>query len=1240
MRYGAKMSLKNNKILQWNLNGLQARLSHLQYLVSEENPIIVALQELKCDNNYNVYLRGYKVYKLCRGIGGGGGVCLAIHANIPSTPLQIDSDLEAVACTVRFQSTNLNVCCVYFNAQADVSSVSLQNLIDSIPHPRLILGDMNAKHPIWGSPSSDQRGVVLNDFFSEQDLFVLNDGTCTYFNPRTAVRSHLDVSVCDTDISHKFSWSVYPDKFSSDHFPLIISYDIETLYSTKPARWKFDNADWDMYRRVAVLPQEFLDPDIACLELVESLFNSGLEAIPRTSTTTKSKYCCFWWNDDCKDAVVAARRQLRVVYRSASPNAVDEYYRLNAAACQTMLYYKRLNWREFLGTVNMYTSLTKIWRVIRALSGQSRSFSPIVLSIDGQCVSDPNLVAEQFGKFFSMISSNDNYSEDFLLHKIESEFHDIVFPDTGRETYNLAFTKREMDDALDSCTDSSPGIDGITYSMLSNLSVEQRSTLLRFFNYLWSNDLFPEEWRTALVLPFIKPTKPPMALSSYRPISLTSCICKLLEKMVLVRLTAYLEKYNFIKVFQSGFRKLHSTLDPLVRFESAIQETFMKDEYLVAVFLDLEKAYDMVWKHLVLKIMSEMGLKGHLPNFIKNFLSDRKIKIKIGEVITRAFSLENGLPQGSVLSCLLFTMVINSIFDGTDDILKSIFCDDGLFWATGDKLPKVLATIQSALDALSDWCNYHGPKISVTKTHFNIFTKKRNIPNDITLLMNDSPLVRQKTVKYLGVYFDQGLTWKKHIHYVKDCCQKPLALMSNVASRDWGGDRKTLKLMFTSLVRSRIDYASFLYSTAWKGHLGKLDAVQYRAIRIITGNFRNCITDNLEAEANILPLALRRRQLALNYFGKTYRLHDHPVRDLYIDFYRYIQYDIRPYPLPVVGRVKELVSNSGLPFSKLEEFTMSDIYVPNLSVVKYSLRKLGGYDSEMQARVAFNCLIETEYNDFHRVFTDGSKLDGRCGSSVYVDGTIPIFVKKRLPSTSSVFTCELYALYRALLVIRDSPLDYFVIFSDSLSALQYLSNSKKDNRIKINILKVLKSLNKTVIFEWIPAHSGILGNETADKAAKESTLLSSIVKLPLSFIDYKSLVKSFIYEQWQLSWTRFGRCRLRKFKPILGDWKSSYRDVRKEEKMLSRLRTGTVFFNNQHYYDRPLGVDMCVPCNIPMTIKHLLLQCPALRAHRIPMITFIQNNNLPLTEECILGDEFPHDKLFEFLRRSNYASKI
>merc|ERR1711862_1040873 len=102
---------------------------------------------------------------------------------------------------------------------------------------------------------------------------------------------------------------------------------------------------------------------------------------------------------------------------------------------------------------------------------------------------------------------------------------------------------------------------------------------------------------------------------------------------------------------------------------------------MIAVFLDIEKAYDMLWRYSITKAMSELGFTGNLPNFIINFLSDRYIRVRVGDKLSDAFLIENGIPQGSVLSCLLFSMIINSIFDKAIDIVKALFCDDGLFWA-------------------------------------------------------------------------------------------------------------------------------------------------------------------------------------------------------------------------------------------------------------------------------------------------------------------------------------------------------------------------------------------------------------------------------------------------------------------------------------------------------------------------------------------------------------------------------
>ena len=129
----------------------------------------------------------------------------------------------------------------------------------------------------------------------------------------------------------------------------------------------------------------------------------------------------------------------------------------------------------------------------------------------------------------------------------------------------------------------------------------------------------PISWKEALIIPIPKPGKDTTDPINYRPISLTSCICKTFERMINNRLVWYLESKGIITNFQSGFRKQRSTNDHFVRLETVIREAFVNKQHLVSIFFDLEKAYDTTWKYGILKDLKDSGLNGRLPTFILNF---------------------------------------------------------------------------------------------------------------------------------------------------------------------------------------------------------------------------------------------------------------------------------------------------------------------------------------------------------------------------------------------------------------------------------------------------------------------------------------------------------------------------------------------------------------------------------------------------------------------------------------------
>ena len=175
----------------------------------------------------------------------------------------------------------------------------------------------------------------------------------------------------------------------------------------------------------------------------------------------------------------------------------------------------------------------------------------------------------------------------------------------------------------------------IIYQMLKNLPSEVLNTLLSILNDIWLTGNFPSGWRQSYVVPIPKPGKDASDPTNYRPIALTSCVCKVMERMVNNRLVWYLERNKIITATQSGFRKGRNTTDQLVRLESFVREAFIQKQHATAILFDLEKAYDTTWKFDILKDFHDTGLRGRLPLFIAGFLSDRKFQVRVGGSYTK-----------------------------------------------------------------------------------------------------------------------------------------------------------------------------------------------------------------------------------------------------------------------------------------------------------------------------------------------------------------------------------------------------------------------------------------------------------------------------------------------------------------------------------------------------------------------------------------------------------------------------
>ena len=1231
-----------NTFIQWNINGLFSKLPYLQEIISKFSPLIIALQETKL-NHQNLALKNYKIYRKDRN-NNGGGVLLAIHNKIPSQEIYINSNIEIISCLVYFKNKNINISSIYIPSDVECSINDLESIFNQVEEEKVILGDFNAKHSIWGSNLNDNRGCNIAEFILENNLDVINTGSPTFCRINDNYYSHIDVSLVSLSISQDFNWETYDSLLESDHFPIVIKYKCENLYEQTIRRWITGKADWKLYREKAEIPEineEMIIDNIKILgkEVTKSIIKAAEIAIPKTKGVVNIKYNNLWWNKECENATNKKKHSLNIYRRNPNTSNLIQYKKDKAKARKVIRESKRKSWMEYVSTINSFTKVSEVWRVINSLDRKIKSIPKIILVENNEKICDPEILANKFVKYYSDIGDEDNYDENFLLHKMEMEFQEINFESDNTESYNSKFTLRELSKAIQLSKASSPGEDEIHYDFIKQLPIEQLINLLKYYNILYTYDQINDDWNE-IVVPILKPNKNPHNISSYRPIALTSCLSKIMERMVNERLTKYLEVHNSISTYQSGFRKCHSTYDALIRLETNIRETFIRNEFLIVVSLDIEKAYDMVWHYGLLRKVRNLEIKGHMGFYIKNFLQNRVRKVRIGGKISKAYKVKNGTPQGSVISPTLFSIMINNLFEKCEYVEFALFADDGLMMIRTNNLEEGIEKMQRDIEIIEEWSETQGLRFSVEKTKSIIFTK-RPIQNPTNLTMNGKIIQYVDNIRYLGVIFDKTLTWKSHIENLKAACMKKLILLKSVSKKSWGADRKTLKMLYISLIQSKLNYASFVYDTAADCHLKKLDRIQYEGIRICTGALRCTRTDFLEAEANIMPLKYQRKLIGLNYFVRAISISKHSSRQLFNEYYTFQFYLIRPHPLPFIAYVKDTLNRLGITIDKMECIKMGDLFIDNDTEIRFNMKlEYNKQENPIGYRAHFQEMFEELYEDYLDVFTDGSKKEERVGYGIWASNNFE--ESGRITNKCGIFTAELYAILRALRFISHNEIyAKFVIFCDSYGALKSIQKIKSRNSLVIRIKKELQNIkekDKEVILEWIPSHVGIKGNEMADDKAKKALDRNTYRKVKYSYEDIKSMIKQDISKQWQEEWNEFDSY-LHRIKPNLEDCKSSYSRNRREEVVISRLRMGCTLLDVKHHFEK-IPPPQCDTCRVRLTVKHIIMYCPKYVNKRNDISKHIRENNLDYSLETVLKDSFPIELVLLFLYRCGLMDSL
>ena len=1064
----------------------------------------------------------------------------------------------------------------------------------------MIAGDINAHSILWDdsrvNKETDIRGKTVENWLAASNMMTVNDGKPTHDSRSAGSASAPDATIVNTAMMSKVAWKT-AEGLSSDHRPIVITYtDYIPSVNNKPTfKWKLKDADWEKFREEVEnnIPVNYKKKNINKIEklLRKNIIKAANKHIRKKKITDDTK---SYLTEEIK-AEIRKRNQLR---KTLSANR-GEWIEACKKVAEMIKQEKTDRWQEYVETLNRKSDSREIFQTIRAIDGQiPQRKDNEVLEVDGKAYVTDKQKAEQFAKTYRSFSKLPKSKEDRKIRKALWNQKKVmrVSEESERE-----IIMEEMTQVIgESSNNKASGSDDIPYEMIKQLGPKALEMLLHLYRRCWNGEGIPSKWRTATIKALLKEGKDPKDPTSYRPISLTACLGKILEKIIANRLISVLEERGILTDNQAGFRPGRCTTDQILKLVQEASDNIHekpRGKSTVCTFFDYSKAYDTVWRDGLLYKMVNYNIPYKFVKYARHFLSGRRTVVNINNTHSKEFLLKDGLPQGSSISPILFLIFINDIDVDLDvETTASLFADDTATWRKdGSVKGSQRRLVQAEIDKIMNWAEKWKMKVNASKTKTMVISSsKAEQTKDPKLNASGTPIQLTQEYPFLGGKIPADLRFSGHVQKVVSKGRKRNRVLKCMGGKSWGNTRESQRTIFVQYIRPSMEYGSPSWSP-WisKTNMQAIQTVQNDALRSVVGTAATCPVDFLHLESNIEPVRQRLEKNDLLLMEKYKRLPTKDPRRKLLERKGNIRLKSRIGWRELTNRRKDKETyNVEMLKPPLEPWIRTRMKFEAVPLEKpkenYTKAELKIRTEEKISRMEADVMIWT---------------DGSTSGQQELGGAGVLIQDKRSENTErlsfaagaicSSFGAEGVAMLRALEWLETHPVEKTVICTDSLSV--HAALRKDDWRDAQDWIRKIKLQSRKVEGEvtilWVPSHCGIEGNEEADRLAEEGTKLDQ-KEVPITQAIAIARVKK---KRWPITHKRAKDIYQDKLKPNVEVERLWPRRV---QSLFSRLRSGHAKELKQYLYKIDVADDPLCECGEVESTEHILCECPILETTR------------------------------------------